>query len=259
LNLLPLLSGLAAVLLAVAGGRDLFRGEADVPSRSTRSRLKRLHREGNGSRGWSLSAPRLAGASAGVILGFLPSRLLPGRLGPLLLAGLVLGGMFLPDLIRLRTVRMRHRRMVGALPDALDLLAVSVAAGRGLPGSLADLAAAGRGPLVAELARTGEDMAWGSSQAAALDCLRRRVGGPEITSLVATLERSRRLGSPLADQLRRQSATLRQDQRRAIEEQAARAAPKIQMVIALALVPAVLLLMVAALIANADNLLPAGI
>ena len=64
--------------------------------------------------------------------------------------------------------------------------------------------------------------------------------------------------APLADQLRRQSATLRQDQRRAIEEQAARAAPKIQLVIALILVPSVLMLIVAALAANVDSLIGVG-
>lgn len=192
-------------------------------------------------------------------MGFIPSRVLPGRVGPLLLAAAILGGFFLPDLLRARAARSRHRRMIAALPDALDLLAVSVATGRAMASSLADLAGAGRGPLVEELAETGKDMAWGAGQSAALDSLRARIGGAEITAFCAALERSRRLGSPLADQLRRQSATLRQDQRRAIEEEAARAAPKIQLVIALILVPSVLLLMVAALIANADTLLPAGI
>ena len=68
-------------------------------------------------------------------------------------------------------------------------------------------------------------------------------------------DESRGVQRPLADQLRRQSASLRQDQRRAIEEEAARAAPKIQLVIALILVPSVLLLIVAALAANADSLI----
>ena len=105
------------------------------------------------------------------------------------------------------------------------------------------------------LAETGEEMAWGAGQARALDGLKRRVGGKEIAALCATLERSRRLGSPLADQLRQQSAGLRQDQKRAIEEEAARAAPKIQLVIALVLVPSVLLMIAASLIANSDVLL----
>lgn len=200
---------------------------------------------------------RIVGVAAGLGLGSLGSGAVPGRLGPIVLVGAGAAGFLLPDLLRARAARARHRRMVAALPDALDLLAVSVATGRGLAGGLADLAASGRGPLIDELALAAEDMAWGAGQSAALEGLRERVGGPEITAFCATLERSRRLGSPLADQLRRHSSTLRQGQRRRIEEEAARAAPKIQLVIALILVPSVLLLVVAALVANLDTLLPA--
>jgi tight adherence protein C len=85
--------------------------------------------------------------------------------------------------------------------------------------------------------------------------LRERVPGAELATLVAAIERSRALGSPLADQLGRQATSLRRDQRRAVEESAARAAPKIQLVVALVLVPSVLLMIAAALIANADVLL----
>jgi tight adherence protein C len=76
-----------------------------------------------------------------------------------------------------------------------------------------------------------------------------------MATLCASIERSRRLGSPLADQLRRQATGLRRDRRRAVEERAARAAPKIQLVVALVLVPSVLLTIAAALLANADLLL----
>ena len=79
--------------------------------------------------------------------------------------------------------------------------------------------------------------------------------GQRARGLCASIERSRRFGSPLADQLRRQSSALRRDQRRAVEERAARAAPKIQLVVALVLVPSVLLMIAAGLIANADVLL----
>lgn len=198
------------------------------------------------------------GAAFGLLFGSLFTGILPGRLAPLVLAATAAALFMLPDLLLARAGKKRHRQMVVALPDLLDLLSVSVQTGRGLGGCLVELSETGRGPLTAEMARTGDDMAWGSGQAAALDGLRRRVGGPEITAFCSTLERSRRLGSPLADQLRRQSATLRQDQRRAIEEEAARAAPKIQLVIALVLVPSVLLLIVAALAANADTLLNTG-
>ncbi|MDQ2622281.1 MAG: type II secretion system F family protein [Actinomycetota bacterium] len=290
MSIAPVLLAVAAVTLAVLGLRELLgarggigeygdegrrtdgSGHGTTGRRTTGVGSRTI---GSGSRGGArgggtglgtvvTGAPaavrfRMIGGAAGICLGSMPAGLAPGKLGPLVLVAAGLGGFFLPDLLRARSERARHRRMIAALPDALDLLAVSVATGRGLAGSLGDLARSGRGPLVDELAEAGEDMTWGSGQGPALDAMRRRIGGPEIAAFCATLERSRRLGSPLADQLRRQSATLRQDQRRAIEEEAARAAPKIQLVIALVLVPSVLLLIVAALIANADTLLPTGI
>jgi tight adherence protein C len=206
----------------------------------------------------SLLVAKALTAATGLCLGTIIAAPMPGRLGPLVLAALACLGFLLPDLSLERAARRRHRRMVVALPDALDLLAVSVATGRPVAAGLLELGESGRGPLAEEFALTGSDMAWGTGQGSALDSLRRRIGGAEIASFCATLERSRKLGSPLADQLRRQASTLRQDQRRSIEEQAARAAPKIQLVIALILVPSVLLLMVAALIANGDALLGIG-
>jgi tight adherence protein C len=203
----------------------------------------------------SVLAAKAAGAAAGALFGLALSPFLPGRFGSLVPAALGSAGFLLPDLLLERAARRRHRRLTTALPDALDLLAVSVATGRGLGGSLADLARSGRGPLVDELGEVSRDLAWGKGQAAALEGLRERVGGPEVAGLCAILERSRRLGSPLAEQLRRHSSGLRRDQKRVIEEDAARAAPKIQLVVALLLVPSVLLLIVAALIANSDTLL----
>jgi tight adherence protein C len=217
-------------------------------------RLRRAGMEGKLTARTVLIAKSLTAAS-GLMFGMTFSAVAPGRLGPIVLAGGAAGGFFLPDLLLERGARRRHRRMIASLPDALDLLSVSVATGKSLGAAFSELGVSSRGPLAEELAGAGEDMAWGSGQAAALEALRGRVAGKEIASLCATLERSRKLGSPLADQLRRQSAGLRQDQRRAIEEEAARAAPKIQLVIALILVPSVLLLIVAALVANSDKLM----
>jgi tight adherence protein C len=101
---------------------------------------------------------------------------------------------------------------------------------------------------------TVAELECGRPLAEVLRSLRDRVPGNEVATLCAAIERSRRYGSPLADQLRRQSSALRRAQRRAVEERAARAAPKIQLVVALVLVPSVLLMIAAALIANADIL-----
>ena len=178
-----------------------------------------------------------------------------GRLAPLVALGLPAAGFLAPDAALERAARRRRGRALGALPDALDLLAVGVASGRSPNRVLADIAGAAGGPLAAELGVVVAEIECGSSQSQAVEALRDRIGGAELGSLAAALERSRRFGSPLAEQLHDLAAGLRREGRRRIEECASRAAPKIQLVIALVLVPSVLLLLVAALVAHSGALL----
>ncbi len=199
--------------------------------------------------------PKLACAAVGGLAALLAAPAAPGRLGLLVAAGLPAAGFLAPDALRERRARLRRRRLLASLPDALELLAVGAAAGRGPAAGFAELARAGEGPLVEELRVAVAELSCGRPLGEALAGLRERVPGAEMATLCATIERSRRYGSPLAEQLHRQARALRRDQRRAVEERAARAAPKIQLVVALVLVPSVLLMIAAALIANADVLL----
>ena len=226
-----------AVLLGIAGGREVLAGM------ELRPRLPRA------------LLGKLLGAGGGALLGLIAAPAAPGRLSLLVLVGLPLAGFVVPDALRERRARRRQRRLVAALPDALDLLAVSAGSGRGPAAGIEQLARAGEGPLAEELRLTVAELSCGVPLSDALRSLRRRVPGGEMATLVAAIERSRRFGSPLADQLRRQATALRRDSRRAVEERAARAAPKIQLVVALVLVPSVLLMIAAGLIANAGTLL----
>ena len=198
---------------------------------------------------------KLLAALAGGGTGILAAQAAPGRTALLVVVGMPLAGFLAPDVLRARRQRRRHGRLIRALPDALDLLAVSAGSGRGPAAGIEQLARAGEGPLADELRLTVAELSCGVPLGAALEALRRRVPGSELATLVAAVERSRKFGSPLADQLRRQATSLRRDSRRATEERAARAAPKIQLVVALVLVPSVLLMITAALIANAGTLL----
>lgn len=198
---------------------------------------------------------KAAGAALGAGVATVSAPVAPGHLGILVGLGLPAAGFLAPDALLDRQARHRWRRMTAALPDALDLLAIGVATGRSVGVVLGDIAAHAGGPLARELGRVATDIDSGRSQAEALAALGRRNQGPEWTALAAALDRSRRHGAPLADQLRDQASALRRDQRRRVEESAARAAPKIQLVVALVLVPSVLLMIVAALVANSDSLL----
>lgn len=258
-----------AVLAAAAAARELDAGRrlgAAVPlplrGRSARAALRlglpeRLRRAGLEAR-LSLASvlvAKLATTALGGLTALLAAPVAPGRTALLVAAALPAAGFLVPDALLERRARFRRRRLVAALPDALDLLAVNALAGRGPAVGLEQLARAGEGPLAEELRLTAAELSCGVPLSRALAALRGRVPGGELAALVATIERSRRFGSPLAEQLRRQAVALRRDQRRAVEERAARAAPKIQLVVALVLVPSVLLMIAAGLIANAGSLL----
>jgi tight adherence protein C len=197
---------------------------------------------------------KMAGTACGGLAALAAAPAAPGRTAILVAAALPAAGFFLPDALLEREARRRRRRLLAALPDGLDLLAVNAGAGRDPAAGFAQLAR-GEGPLAEEMRVAAAELSCGAPFAAVLRSLRRRVPGPELATLAATIERSRRLGSPLAEQLRRQAAALRRDSRRTVEERAARAAPKIQLVVALVLVPSVLLMIAAGLVANAGTLL----
>jgi tight adherence protein C len=263
------LAAMAALLLAAAvrelvGGRGLpglpIGGMLDRRAAAAALRLglpARIRRAGLEGR-LPLAAVIMAkacGALTGVLTSLAAAPAAPGRISLLVAFGFPAAGFLAPDALLERRARLRTRRLRGALPDACDLLAVDATTGRGPAAGFAEIAAAAAGPLADELRVTVAELSCGRPLAAALRSLRARAPGGEVAALCAAIERSRRYGSPLAEQLRRQSSALRRDQRRLIEEHAARAAPKIQLVIALVLVPSVLLMIAAALIANADVLL----
>jgi tight adherence protein C len=197
---------------------------------------------------------KLAGVGLGALVAAVVAPAVPGRLAVVVGAGLVAAGFVAPDALLERATRRRRARMVAALPDALDMLAVGAASGRDPVTGFGEIATESGGALAAELARTVAEIESGDPAGAAIERLRERAGAPEIGALAAALERSRIYGSPLADQLHALATSLRRDARRRIEEGAARAAPKVQLVVALILVPSVLLTIVAAIIAHSGEL-----
>jgi tight adherence protein C len=200
----------------------------------------------------SLLTAKTGGALAGCLWALVIAPSAPSRLGWIVAAGMPAAGFLGPDAWLEHRARRRLRGLRARLPDALDLLAVGTAAGRSPLAGLTELGA-GEGPLARELAMLSAEISCGLPQADALDSLRRRAPVREIAAMCGVIERSRRYGSPVADQLRDQATALRGVQRRVIEEQAARAAPKIQLAVALLLVPSVLLMIAAGLLANIDR------
>ena len=190
-------------------------------------------------------ASALAGAGAGTFLGAVA----PGRLGPVMVVAAPAAAFLLPDWWLRRRARERADAARRELPALLDLLRVTVEAGLPPAAAFAAVGVRTSGTLATEWRSVGALCGLGVPLAEALAGLERRLPLPEVRSLVAALDRAARHGAPLAATLDAQARDARLGRRRQIQEEAARAGPKIQLVVALLLVPSVLLLVAAALAA----------
>jgi tight adherence protein C len=194
-----------------------------------------------------LMAAKVSAALAGGIVASLLGAVAPGRIGLVLVVAGPAAGFLAPDLWLARVAAERARRTRRELPALLDMLRVTVEAGGSLTSTLRAVGERSHGPLGREFRAVAREVALGVPLRDALDGLTRRLPQPEVRSLVAALERAHRHGAPLADTLAGQAQSARFALARRIRDDAARAAPKIQLVVALLLVPSVLLLVAAAL------------
>jgi tight adherence protein C len=243
-------AGHAAQLMKLLArlGAPIRRGITERPPRDLAARIAAAGRPGGlGSR--EVMAAKVGAALAGGGAGTIASSPAPGRLGPLLILVAPVAGFMGPDLWLQRRAAERARRARRELPALLDLLRVTVEAGAPLSSALAAVGARASGPLAREWRAVGAEVALGVPLAEALTGMAERLPLPEVRGLVAALERARRHGAPPAETLSAQARDARFALRRQAQEQAARAGPKIQLVVALLLVPSVLLLVAAALAA----------
>jgi tight adherence protein C len=159
-------------------------------------------------------------------------------------SGVVALAWLLPGRLVAARAAERRRRIGDQLPDLLELLGVCVEAGMALDPALRTVSERLAGPLGEELRRLLEDMQTGTPRGAAYRTMAQRVGLDALDQAVAALLGADELGAPLSPALRGQATAMRELRRREALDRAARAAPKIQLVVATLMVPAVMLLVV---------------
>jgi tight adherence protein C len=191
---------------------------------------------------------KLAGAPAAALAVLTLAPAAPGRLGFALLLAAPAAGFFAPELWLRGRARTRARFIEAEQADVLDLLRVAVGAGLSPWRALAEVGRRHPGVLASELGAAARRVALGVPADAALARLERRCPAAGTHALTAALRRADRLGAPPARALAALAAEARARQARRSAERAARAAPKIQLVVALLLVPSVLLMVAAALV-----------
>jgi tight adherence protein C len=150
-----------------------------------------------------------------------------GLLGTILLAVLVgVGGYFFPDLWLLQKVERRRKEIRLALPNALDLLTISVEAGLGFDAALVRVTEKYKNALSEEFTQVLNEIRLGRPRLEALDDMGRRVGVEELQSFIQALIQSEQLGVGIAKVLRIQSEEMRRKRRQRAEELAAQASLK---------------------------------
>jgi tight adherence protein C len=176
--------------------------------------------------------------------------------GGVLLFSIALSGIgfILPDFAVSARARSRKDQIRAELPDALDLMAVSVEAGMGFDGAIAKLTEHMAGPLADEFALTLSEIRIGESRQDALKKLADRTGTPELSSFVRSIIQADQLGISLGRILRVQATDSRLKRQAAAEEKAMKAPIKMLFPTVLFIFPAMFLVILGPAFLNLSKL-----
>ena len=139
-----------------------------------------------------------------------------------LFGGLILG-FLIPDFYLNTRAGGRASAILDQLPDALDLLTISVEAGLGFDAAIIKVTEKLKGPLTEELKRAAAEQRVGKSRQEALRGINERVEVKELQNLISAIIQADQLGVSMSKVLRIQSEQMRTDRRQRAEEKAARA------------------------------------
>ncbi len=214
-------------LLARAQGLGRKLTPADAHERTR----EKLDLAGNPS-GWT--PDRVA---AGKVVGFVAALLVALMLAVVMgmsfaialvfVVGLSVAGYMAPNLYLYQRAYDRAERLQRELPDALDLLTISVESGLGFDAALAQVARNTEGPLADEFARMLQEMQIGRGRADALRSLADRTNLPDLRGFVSAMVQADAFGIPVGQVLRVQSSEIRVKRRQWAEEKAQKVPVKI--------------------------------
>jgi tight adherence protein C len=180
----------------------------------------------------------------GLMIGFVLGLAIPLLLGwgPLTVIGLLVGasvlGYLTPNLVLYQAGYNRREQMRRELPDALDLLTISVEAGLAFDAALSHVARNTTGPLAEEFFRVLQEMQIGLGRSDAMRALTERTDLPELRGFVTSMVQADTFGIPIANVLRVQSKEMRVKRSQRAEELAQKVPVKILFPLIFCILPA---------------------
>jgi tight adherence protein C len=147
-----------------------------------------------------------------------------------------------------RRVNTRRDVVTNDLPDVLDLLTISVAAGLGLEQAMQVTCAHFESPVCDELALTLREMELGLSRHDALENLKLRTDIEDLVTFSVVLSQADQLGLPIGRVLQAQGDEMRDKRRQRARERAAKVPVKILFPLVFCFLPAIMILIIGPLV-----------
>ena len=163
---------------------------------------------------------------AAIALFFLGLLMGGGPLGFIFAMFGALFGFIMPEFWLGSRIRKRAMEMILQLPDALDLLTISVEAGLGFDAALAKVVEKMEGALVNEFRQALAEIRMGRTRREALRDIVSRADAQPVANFIGAIVQAEQLGVPIAKVLQIQSQQLRIERRQRAEEAAAKAPVK---------------------------------
>jgi tight adherence protein C len=206
-------------------------GRKLTPADANERIREKLEQAGN-PKGWTverLMAGKVVGFAVGIVVSLVITALMGLSFVVTLLAvvGASLAGYMAPNMYLYQKAHERAEALQRALPDAIDLLTISVESGLGFDAAVAHVARNTDGPLAEEFARMLQEMQIGRGRAEALRSLGERSHLPDLRSFVGAMVQADAFGIPVGQVLRVQSAEIRVKRRQWAEEAAQKVPVKI--------------------------------
>jgi len=145
-------------------------------------------------------------------------------------------------------IKVRRERVTNDLPDLLDLMCISVAAGLGLEQAMQVSCARFESPVCDELRLTLREMELGLSRHDALENLKLRTDIDDLVTFAVVLSQADALGLPIGRVLQAQADEMRDKRRQRAREKAAKVPVKILFPLALCFLPAIMIIVLGPII-----------
>lgn len=228
--------------------RLLRLGRRLTPQGQIDKMAKRLESAGS-PEGWDvnrlLSVKVLAGA-VGLLLGLVIPVLMGAGAGVIIGAVAIVGalGFFAPDLAVYQAAYNRRDQIRKDLPDAMDLLTITVEAGLAFDAAVTQVARNTEGPLADEFYRVLQEIQLGRSRGEALEQMAERVNVDELNTFVSAVVQADSLGIPIAHVLRVQAKEMRIKRSQRAEEAAMKVPVKILFPLIFCILPALFVIVI---------------